>query len=233
MGRILLQIFNLNLHRASLHFFFFFPQHYAINWIVLLDLFIPDAHPGYIQAQFYWYEQITPVWSVYLQWYKPKVCKKKITCFLGIFSATSYHCKINEMQSYCLKIKGNYKERGWHRPYRSHPDLKADDGLCADRTMYHETSHTPNCMLQCAWGENSAACLSGNPNLPSPSHTHLPPQDVQKEIIETNDIHLEYLFSKYLETDITQLVSLGMELEDKLPGVISVHFYKASCYSDH
>lgn len=72
--------------------------------------------------------------------------------------------------------------------------------------------------------------LSGNPNLQNPSHTHLPPQELQNEIIETNDIHLEYIFfSKYLETDITQLVSLGMELEDKLSGVISDHFYKASC----
>lgn len=30
-----------------------------------------------------------------------------------------------------------------------------------------------------------------------------------------------------------KLVSLGMELEDKLPGVTSGHLYKDSCYSDH
>lgn len=53
-------------------------------------------------------------------------------------------------------------------------------------------------------------------------------------MIETTDLCLEQnYFSKWLEMDETQLVSLGKEVEDKLPGVILGHFYKASCYSDH
>lgn len=53
-------------------------------------------------------------------------------------------------------------------------------------------------------------------------------------MIETTDIHLEqHDFSKWLEMVETQFVSLGMELEDKLPGVTLGHLYKASCYSDH
>jgi len=50
----------------------------------------------------------------------------------------------------------------------------------------------------------------------------------------TTDIHLiQNDFSKWLEMNETQLVSLGMELEDKLPAVTLGHFYTASCYSDH
>lgn len=51
---------------------------------------------------------------------------------------------------------------------------------------------------------------------------------------EITGIHLEPNdFSKRLEIVQTQLVSLGMEPEEKLPGVILGPFYKASCYFDH
>lgn len=156
MGRILLLVFNLNLHRASLHPFYLFIFSSALSHNLNSSF---GSFYSWCSSRIYSSTVllITPVWSVYLQWHKPKVCKKD-NLLPWDFSATSYNCKINEMQSHSLKIKGNYKEGGRHRPYRTHSDLKTDDGLCADHTMYHETSPTPNSMLQWTWGKNSAAC---------------------------------------------------------------------------